>query len=55
MGALGDLGWYSIGAIELAYNYELPEKVLATSVRYSETKAIISCSAMLYFKGGRVG
>lgn len=50
-GALGDLGWYCVGALLWAYG-ELPERVFATA-RY-ERDVDVNLSAMLWFPQGRM-
>jgi len=54
MGCLGDQGWYPISAILWAFEWELPEKVLSTSVVFNRVDTIVSCTAVLFFSGGRV-
>mmetsp|Transcript_2383 Transcript_2383/g.3467 ORF Transcript_2383/g.3467 Transcript_2383/m.3467 type:complete len:359 (+) Transcript_2383:43-1119(+) len=55
MGSLGDLGWYTIRGILLGFNYELPEKVSAMTVKDKKTKAIIQVAATLLYADGRMG
>jgi predicted dehydrogenase len=50
-GALGDLGWYCVGAVLWAFG-ELPERVFATA-RY-EREVDMNLSAMLWFRGDRM-
>ena len=50
-GALGDLGWYCVGAMLWAFG-ELPERVFATA-RY-ERDVDMSLSAMLWFREDRM-
>ena len=51
---LGDQGWYPISAILFAFQWELPERVEATSYTLNKVDTIVACSAVLFFKGGRV-
>lgn len=51
LGALGDLGWYSIGAILWAKRYELPSSLTALpDVVRNSAGVILSCSATLYWE-----
>ncbi|KAI4389350.1 hypothetical protein MLD38_001582 [Melastoma candidum] len=51
LGALGDLGWYSIGAILWAAGYKLPSSVKALpDVVRNSAGVILSCSATLYWE-----
>jgi len=50
-GALGDLGWYCVGALSWAFD-ELPERVFATA-RY-EQDVDRNLSALLWFRDGRM-
>ena len=48
LGALGDLGWYSIGASLWAMNYQLPTTVTALpGVNRNAAGVILSCTASL--------
>ncbi|KAI6691425.1 hypothetical protein NL676_028253 [Syzygium grande] len=50
LGALGDLGWYCIGAFLWAAGHELPSAVSALpDVTRNSAGAILSCSAVLYW------
>jgi xylose dehydrogenase (NAD/NADP) len=51
---LGDQGWYPISAILFAFQWELPERVEATSYTLNKVDTVVACSAVLFFKGGRV-
>merc|ERR1712094_166618 len=55
MGCLGDQGWYPLSAILWAYNWELPERVMATSTTFNTVDTIVACSGALFFSGGRMG
>merc|ERR1719215_556720 len=55
MGCLGDQGWYPISAVLFAYDFELPEKVMATHTTLNKVDTIIACAGVMWFKGGRVG
>ncbi|KAL9247552.1 hypothetical protein vseg_020973 [Gypsophila vaccaria] len=56
LGALGDAGWYCIGASLFATDYELPKYVTAkhNSVK-NEAGVILSCEASLHWDDGRSG
>lgn len=50
LGALGDLGWYSIGSILWAAGYELPTSVIALpEVTCNSAGVILACSASLFW------
>ncbi|KAK4757550.1 hypothetical protein SAY87_018851 [Trapa incisa] len=50
LGALGDLGWYSIGSILWAVGYELPVSVMALpQVTCNSAGVILACSASLFW------
>ncbi|XP_030521907.1 uncharacterized oxidoreductase At4g09670-like [Rhodamnia argentea] len=50
LGALGDLGWYCIGAFLWAAGFELPSAASALpDVTHSSAGVILSCSAVLYW------
>lgn len=54
LGALGDVGWYSIRAILWAVDYELPKSVLAfPGTAFNENGVIISCGSSLHWEDGR--
>lgn len=54
LGALGDIGWYNIGSILWAVNYELPKSVLALpKATFNEEGVIISCSSSLHWDDGK--
>lgn len=54
LGALGDLGWYSIQSILWAVNYELPKSVLAfPKSTFNEEGVIISCGSSLHWEDGK--
>ena len=53
MGLLGDCGWYPLSAILWAYNWELPEKVMASHTTLNTVDTIIGLVGTLWFKGGR--
>ncbi|KAH9611466.1 hypothetical protein KSS87_002199 [Heliosperma pusillum] len=56
LGALGDAGWYCIGAILLANNYDLPNYVTAkNNAVKNEAGVILSCEASLHWDDGRLG
>ncbi|KAK1436387.1 hypothetical protein QVD17_02166 [Tagetes erecta] len=51
LGALGDVGWYTIRAILWAHDYELPRTVTAfADPEYNESGVILSCGASLNWK-----
>ncbi|KAE8660825.1 importin-5-like [Hibiscus syriacus] len=51
LGALGDLGWYCLGAVLWAKNYQLPTVVTALpDVTKNSNGVIISCSASIQYK-----
>ncbi|KAJ4762024.1 hypothetical protein LUZ62_072399 [Rhynchospora pubera] len=55
LGALGDLGWYCIGSILWATNYNLPKTVVASlSLSLNQSGVILSCGASLYWDDGLV-
>ncbi|CAL5326688.1 unnamed protein product [Camellia sinensis] len=50
LGALGDTGWYCIGAILWAMNYQLPTTVVALpATARNSAGVILSCSASLHW------
>lgn len=50
LGALGDLGWYCIGAILWAKNYRLPTSVTALpNTTKNSSGVILSCTASLHY------
>lgn len=50
LGALGDLGWYSIGSILWAASYQLPSSVVALpQVTCNPDGVILACSASLFW------
>jgi len=53
MGCLGDQGWYPLSAILWAYNWELPEKVMATHTTLNTVDTIVACTGTIWFSGGR--
>ncbi|XP_061342935.1 uncharacterized oxidoreductase At4g09670-like [Gastrolobium bilobum] len=54
LGALGDIGWYCIGAILWTVDYELPKSVLAfPGATLNEAGVIISCGSSLHWEDGR--
>ncbi|KAK9757310.1 hypothetical protein RND81_01G155400 [Saponaria officinalis] len=56
LGALGDAGWYCIGASLLATDYELPKYVTAqNNAVKNEAGVILSCEASLHWDDGRSG
>jgi predicted dehydrogenase len=55
MGCLGDQGWYPLSAILWAYDWELPERVMATSTTLNTVDTVVACSGTLFFSGGRIG
>lgn len=52
-GALGDLGWYCIGQILWAYDFELPVSVLGKGYIDPLTGALLDCSCILNFSKHR--
>ncbi len=54
MGCFGDQGWYPIGAIMWAYEYELPVKVMMTYTKLNSVDTIIGCGGTLWFKNDRI-
>ncbi|MBA0853284.1 hypothetical protein Goshw_015756 [Gossypium schwendimanii] len=51
LGALGDLGWYCLGAVLWAKNYQLPTVVTALpDVTTNSDGVIVSCSASIQYK-----
>ncbi|KAK2421427.1 putative oxidoreductase [Trifolium repens] len=54
LGALGDVGWYSIQAILWSVNYEVPKSVLAfPKATFNEDNVIISCGSSLHWEDGK--
>ena len=53
MGSLGILGWYPLSVILWAYNWELPEKVMASHTTLNTVDTIVGLVGTLWFKGGR--
>merc|ERR1712166_1704806 len=53
MGCLGDQGWYPLSAILWAYNWELPEKVMASHTTLNTVDTIVACTGTIWFSGGR--
>ncbi|XP_071717314.1 uncharacterized oxidoreductase At4g09670-like [Rutidosis leptorrhynchoides] len=52
LGALGDMGWYSIRAILWALDYQLPKTVTAIrDAELNESGVILSCGASLNYEG----
>eukprot|EP00262_Sarcandra_glabra_P013012 TRINITY_DN349_c0_g1_i2.p1 TRINITY_DN349_c0_g1~~TRINITY_DN349_c0_g1_i2.p1 ORF type:complete len:359 (-),score=14.57 TRINITY_DN349_c0_g1_i2:53-1129(-) len=55
LGALGDAGWYCIGAILWAANYQLPKTITALpAINRNDAGVILACSASLHFEDGNV-
>ncbi len=54
MGCFGDQGWYPIGSIMWAYEYELPVKVMMTYTKLNSVDTIIGCGGTLWFKNNRI-
>ncbi|KAH6558804.1 hypothetical protein KP509_1Z044700 [Ceratopteris richardii] len=55
LGALGDLGWYSIRGILWANDYDLPASVTALpGTKFTTDGVITSCGASFTWKDGRV-
>eukprot|EP01090_Pellita_catalonica_P023711 TRINITY_DN9917_c0_g1_i1.p1 TRINITY_DN9917_c0_g1~~TRINITY_DN9917_c0_g1_i1.p1 ORF type:complete len:226 (+),score=32.76 TRINITY_DN9917_c0_g1_i1:1-678(+) len=54
MGCFGDQGWYPVGAIMWAFNYELPVKVQATYVNLNKVDTITSLGGTIWFSGNRI-
>ncbi|KAA8537990.1 hypothetical protein F0562_027430 [Nyssa sinensis] len=55
LGALGDVGWYCIGAILWAADYELPKTALALrQPEFNEAGVILSCASSLYWEDGKI-
>eukprot|EP00440_Ansanella_granifera_P050135 gb/GFBE01054337.1/.p1 GENE.gb/GFBE01054337.1/~~gb/GFBE01054337.1/.p1 ORF type:complete len:370 (+),score=77.12 gb/GFBE01054337.1/:1-1110(+) len=54
MGCLGDQGWYPIGAILMAFNWDLPTKVLVTYTKLNNVDTIVACGGTLWFEGDRM-
>ncbi|KAL8162590.1 hypothetical protein V2J09_014079 [Rumex salicifolius] len=55
LGALGDLGWYCIGATLWAANYQLPKFVTALrGTITNQAGVMLSCGASLHWEDGRV-
>ncbi|CAL1406187.1 unnamed protein product [Linum trigynum] len=51
MGAVGELGWYGIGAVLWAKDFHLPSSVTALpDITKSSTGVILSCSAQLHYE-----
>ncbi|XP_022734728.1 uncharacterized oxidoreductase At4g09670-like [Durio zibethinus] len=51
LGALGDIGWYCLGAVLWAKNYQLPTVVTALpDVTKNSNGVIISCSASIQYR-----
>ena len=53
-GVLGDAGWYPVSAILFAYNFELPERVMATSFTLNRVDTLVSVGGTIWFSGGRM-
>lgn len=53
MGCLGDQGWYPLSAILFAFNWEMPERIMATHTTLNTADTIVACSGVLWFSGGR--
>jgi len=51
---LGDMGWYPLGAILWAYNYELPLKVRTDFVQFNKVDTIVALSGTLWFSNNRM-
>ncbi|XP_008810257.1 uncharacterized oxidoreductase At4g09670-like [Phoenix dactylifera] len=55
LGALGDLGWYCIGAILWAVGYELPAFVTALpALHLNQAGVILSCASSFHWDDGKV-
>lgn len=55
LGALGDVGWYTIGAVLWAADFELPKSVTALpGPVFNKAGVILSCGASLYWEDGKV-
>ncbi|KAH7683564.1 D-xylose 1-dehydrogenase (NADP(+)) protein [Dioscorea alata] len=55
LGALGDLGWYCIGAILWAVDYQLPSSTTALpTVPSNKSGVILACAASLQWDDGKV-
>ncbi|GAV68670.1 GFO_IDH_MocA domain-containing protein/GFO_IDH_MocA_C domain-containing protein [Cephalotus follicularis] len=55
LGALGDAGWYGVGAILFAADYELPKTVTALhGPVFNEAGVILECGASLLWEDGKV-
>lgn len=53
-GCLGDQGWYPVGAILFAYDYELPKIVRAIHWKKNKVDTIIQLSGFLEFANDRI-
>ncbi|KAJ6797613.1 oxidoreductase [Iris pallida] len=50
LGALGDLGWYCVGAILWAVDYQLPDTVTALpSLHLNQSGVILACAAAFHW------
>ncbi|KAL6315962.1 hypothetical protein AAG906_014887 [Vitis piasezkii] len=55
LGVLGDVGWYCIGAILFAADYELPKSVIALpGTVFNKAGVLTSCGASLIWEDGKV-
>jgi predicted dehydrogenase len=54
MGCFGDQGWYTISAILLAYNFELPVKVMMAHTKLNKVDTIIGGVGVIWFAGDRM-
>ncbi|XP_073013389.1 uncharacterized oxidoreductase At4g09670-like [Typha latifolia] len=55
LGALGDLGWYCIGSILWAVDYQLPNTVTALpSLHLNQAGIILSCASSFHWEDGKV-
>ncbi|PIN00949.1 Dimeric dihydrodiol dehydrogenase [Handroanthus impetiginosus] len=55
LGALGDAGWYCVGSILWAADFDLPKSVLALrGTVFNSAGVILACSASLHWEEGKV-
>ncbi|XP_027149372.1 uncharacterized oxidoreductase At4g09670-like [Coffea eugenioides] len=55
LGALGDVGWYTIRAILWSVDFELPKSVIAVpGPVFNKAGVVLSCGASLYWEDGKV-
>jgi len=55
MGCFGDQGWYPVGAILWAFNYETPVRVQMHYTVLNRVDTIISCGGTIFYSDNRTG